>query len=995
MHCPQCGSPVAQGAKFCTNCGAKLPEYPPAANTPQSETNAQQPEQQTPAQTAPQPEQQPAAQAPAETAQPAQPTAQPAQPEQPAAPQAEAPQSAQPQAPQVSLPPTPNAAAQQQPTQQFTQPIPNAQFAQPTAQAPQQPVPPMQPAQQHAPSVKITPAHLSAFGVSLGIGMAAALVFALLSTVLAMTSFNTLLKQSVSEWSSMSSSDMASIYQPNFFQILVLMLVLGVSGRVSFTVSQGIHPAMNLMSFSLPLSLTGLALLVGAGFGAYMMARKSRTRFRWDGVISSLCVGVASGLVTLLLAALFQMTMGMDSTVFTMTGVTFRTFGMTFLLATVGALGGYFLADAAPDSSNVFVASWRWAHRARGFVRTAVESAAIFSLVFTVLGIITIIVLAVESEQPSTVLPLFTLLLPAIPLYVLVLASFGGIQATVPSSSLTQTWSLFNISTNVPQFNLTWVLWVFFVIAVLCMLYVAVREGARNYYDPHYAAWSYSWQAPVFWFAFWLICPYLIMSIIASTEDGQILIMPALWFSLVGAIWAFLTEVLARVLAPVIIQSMPGMWKCFVGGTVRPNPFANVAQATAQNAQNTVPAAAQTTASAAAQQAPHVQQNVTAPVATPVAAAPAVAQRVQPVAQPQQAPTAPMYQTAVPPTAAPAGAAPATTALTAKQKRAWLIAGIVAAVLVVLGIAYAVVNSTVFSANAVAKHYISAIENGDFDRANSIANPQLNADQSKLLSNAAAPDANGRITNAQIVQSQGNGNAKTLKVSYTLGGKQSSYDLKMIRKGAKGLIFSDWAIAEPMTTTVSVQYPEAVSSITINGVEVTEKNAKQSSDSSMTTFVVYPGTYKASAKQSKYYTVTNGTVIAGGASDASSDFSLEPTDDLLQEISDKVDAKLDECAKSKSSEPAGCPFSAQYVSSSDSRNFSWSVSEYPNVYVTSGSMQDGDFSVSGGTMKYTYEYKSYDNSWKPEDSTTSIYSAGGTFHIDGDKVTVTFNSDND
>ena len=101
-------------------------------------------------------------------------------------------------------------------------------------------------------------------------------------------------------------------------------------------------------------------------------------------------------------------------------------------------------------------------------------------------------------------------------------------------------------------------------------------------------------------------------------------------------------------------------------------------------------------------------------------------------------------------------------------------------------------------------------------------------------------------------------------------------------------------------------------------------------------------------------------------------------------------SKLDECAKSKDKRPANCPFSAySYFRGSDTRNYSWSITEYPEVSENYISLGNGTFSTYDGTAKYTYEFKTSDG-WKPESDSTSIASMQGEFTIDGDKITVEF-----
>ena len=74
--------------------------------------------------------------------------------------------------------------------------------------------------------------------------------------------------------------------------------------------------------------------LRGAAFGAYMLARKSALRFKWTGAISSAIVGVLSGLVVVILAAIFPAKIGGSYAYYSasasLSGASFRTFFMAF-----------------------------------------------------------------------------------------------------------------------------------------------------------------------------------------------------------------------------------------------------------------------------------------------------------------------------------------------------------------------------------------------------------------------------------------------------------------------------------------------------------------------------------------------------------------------------------------------------------------------------------------------------------------------------------------
>ena len=920
MHCPQCGADVPNGAQFCPSCGTPVSQQQAQATVPPPSPAPPAPAYPSASTPAPQPT----------TALP--PYAAPAAPAPGVAPAIPQPTSAMPAAPAApTVPPVPGAS--------------------PAA------APAPQPATPKAP-VQITPQQLGAFGTSVGIGIAATLVMSLLGMLIAWGS-----TQSAISTIGIDSDEM----ELNFFHRLGIFLANGVAGATAITVGDA-DSTLATGQISLPLSWIGYALLIGCAFGAFMMARKAAVRFRWVGVVSSFAVGAVSGLVVLLLAAIMRYNYAADDGFFTVSGATFRTFAMAFLLATAGALIGYFLADTTADESNVFTAAWTWAHRVRGFRRTIVESAACYIVVSTVIALIFLIVLTSrtgsDASTPS-VWAFLPLALPAVSAYSVVLGSFGALEMGLGSQTVSL--SVFG-SGSMPVYNESWMLWISFVLYLLCACYVALRAAARNAYDPYYADWKYSWQAPVFWLAFWLATPYLFMAFQSSAASVSTRIVPALWFCLIAALWSFIIEALGRLLGPTVIQSLPGIWPILVGGTVRPG------LRTTRHDPNEVV----------------VTESVT--MTTPNGTATGYATEAFAVPQPGM-PAGPQTPGIAPAVAAPAVAV-AKHPMSKKTKMWLIIGGVAVGLVIVLSIVFSVLNSTTYSASATAKRYIAAIESGDFDGANGIAKPQVKHDQMALMSNKAAPK-DGRISNAQVIKEKANGNAKTVTISYTIDGKETTRDLKMIKRGSKALVFTEWGVAEPMTTTITVAKPKSVTALAVNGVEVNEKNTKSSTDNTWS-FTVYPGTYTVSAGKSKYLTSKNAEIIANGEDSASSQsatLTVEATDALTDAIQQKVNAKLDECAKSTDFSPKGCPFSVYtYGDKKNFRNFTWSISDYPEVDVDT---DYGTFETEyGEEVKYTYEEKNSDG-WEPEDGETTMSSMSGTFNVDGDKVTIELNESDD
>ena len=350
---------------------------------------------------------------------------------------------------------------------------------------------------------------LQTAAISLAFGLIGAMALALIGSIFFLSAG--------SSWASklsmvpglshmMSDASGSGTVTPNFFQFLILVMVLGVSGQLSPNITGG---NLSMSSFGvsghlwMPVGLSGVALVLGTAFGAYWFARKFAIRFKWTGIISSVIVGVVMGFVYLILAAIFPLTLGAGSmggmggiqAKAILTGVSARTYFMTLLLAAIGAFFGYLLAQYASDSNNVFTAAWKWAHRTRGFVRTLLDAAFIYAVVFTVIGFICLIMLS-SNLHNGQMFMLFPILLPYLSFLTFALGSFGAFGIDVPG--YVANLSLFGISNQYGgSISAPWQLWLVFVVFLITTFYIALRAAARNIYDPAYAGWQHSWKSPV------------------------------------------------------------------------------------------------------------------------------------------------------------------------------------------------------------------------------------------------------------------------------------------------------------------------------------------------------------------------------------------------------------------------------------------------------------------------------------------------------------------
>jgi hypothetical protein len=421
--------------------------------------------------------------------------------------------------------------------------------------------------------------NLQTIGVSAGIGLLAAIVISIFPAI----AFGSLGIKSLFNYNGytlgsllggLTSFVRGNIIMPgngmNFFHYLLLALAMGLSGGLhSSTVgtsSSNNIDATNLVSY--PLGLTGVALFIGAAFGAFMLARKHSTHFKYTGLISGLITGLLPATAITLLCAIAAAPVASDNTITAhLTGATLRTFAMAYLLTTLGSLAGYALAQYASDSKTVFGAAWQWAHRTRGFVRTAVDTLFFQIILLFIAGLVALFAVTFASGQGLVLMTFPTTLLYTGGI-LFTWATFGSISQTY-SGQLPSNGNLFNNSIGDP----IWPIWVMFALFLILTLLTALRASARNLYDRAYMGWQHCWKAPVFMMVFWLIADLLLgtngykYTITSSTTLG-----PAMWCFLIMGIWAALVEVISLTFGPTLMVSMPFLWPILVGGTVRATP---------------------------------------------------------------------------------------------------------------------------------------------------------------------------------------------------------------------------------------------------------------------------------------------------------------------------------------------------------------------------------------------------------------------------------------
>ncbi|KFI49082.1 zinc-ribbon domain [Bifidobacterium boum] len=1008
MYCPQCGNVVAEGAKFCNQCGKPLAHHQEHAVQPtmtQSVSGADTPHQPVPAPAVPQ------APAPTPTSSVAMSDVMPNQATPATAPAIPQPIMGMPPLPQPHHPtpvatqplhsPAPAMPASSQPTVELPTPgiaNPMQQFNASGSSTPTMPQPPSaQPVVPQAPpqyiQQPVQPIDMENLarsgGAGLGIGVGAAFVTSVITAILALAVSSSVLDQITDTFNAFGSLSPDNLFgntrDMNILQSIIFFMVQGVAGGFSITYQgDGFFSSSSTGSAWLGAGLSGFALLLGTAFGVYLLGRKNTIHLRWMGVASSAVVGVAAGIVYEILGLIGRIQI---STI-TVSGTSVRTFFMAFLFAGGGALIGYALAQITPDASNVFTALHLWFHRARGFVRTVIETLLVFGILAFVIALVLYAYVAIRSGEAVSIL-LFPAILPMIAGFLFSFGSLGAIavygEAAGASVGLLGSSGEFaSVSGGLGWF------WLYVLVVVVATLYLGLREAARNMYDPAYAGWQHAWKAPLTAGLFWLVYAFAALSVGGTAQGHSVFAMPAMWSCLIVALWSFLVEVVALTFGQSVIVSVPKLWKFVVGGTVQPTPKEVLEYNRAMNQRSSNPSMPAAAVSGGA--SPSVPSSVAsiAPNGNGQNGNAANGSQVFQAAVPMAAPANP--------TAPGVPGAAAAQPMSPNAKKAMVIAGIAVGALVVVAVAIGVLSSTVFNPKNAANAYLSQLSSGDYDAASKTVDPGIDTNRRALLTSAVSANGKNALSSPKIDSVSANGSEAVAQIEYSVHGTTTKDTLTLRKDGNTMLFFPKWVVSKPLLSTIVVEDSGAADTVLVNNVKVSKRNADPNSSSGALMFTVYPGTYTVSLPKSEYLTASAVTkYVTGGSSKSAVEAQLDvkATDKLVSAINDAIKTKMGKCGKVNDASSKACVLNEHIYNTDSKRNMSWTVTKFPTV-----SKQDIGITASGisfrtdygdGKATLTYEEQDWfdENTWTPQTQDYS-FSLSGTVTVDDGKPEVSF-----
>ncbi|MFC0265995.1 hypothetical protein [Alloscardovia macacae] len=397
--------------------------------------------------------------------------------------------------------------------------------------------------------------NLRSAGMSAGIGIGAALAVTLITVIVLMSQVATLSQSSNPVNRLVNASGISSVFsyasgmssQTVFLVVFGFIFTAGISGSYAASAGGSVF-GQNLgmqVNILFPLSLVGIALVVGCAYGAYKYARKNVETMKWGRLLNIGLSALISGVVYVLITVCTGTSVSAYSASVTLSGATFRTFMMAVFTAALGASLGHLLAimyssEKKPDLTGVTAKLGG----SLSFVRTVLEFALAAGAYALLLSGVGIIVMATQIGLGVSFVA-FLLVWPVLASAVFALSTGGSLTAS----------GLGVASGNLTAFNGPWWMWLMVLGMVILTLALAYRLALRHTLNEEERAWSQVWKAPVAGGIIWIIVLALYMHIeVTIPMMSGVSAGVELWHVLLVMLWIFAIEVLARVVIPAVVD---------------------------------------------------------------------------------------------------------------------------------------------------------------------------------------------------------------------------------------------------------------------------------------------------------------------------------------------------------------------------------------------------------------------------------------------------------
>lgn len=302
------------------------------------------------------------------------------------------------------------------------------------------------------------------------------------------------------------------------------------------------------------------------------------------------------------------------------------------------------------------------------------------------------------------------------------------------------------------------------------------------------------------------------------------------------------------------------------------------------------------------------------------------------------------------------GATAATTAQRATRRRrlGWISAGAAGVTLIAGAVTVAVLNSTVFTPEAVVERYLDAVREGDGATAFGLAQahfaaaeqPGQNPDglSTALLDGEALASTLAGVEELEVdevgpEESELDADA-VVRVSFTVDGAQHDTEFGVDREGRDWGVFSHWrmqpvdlqeVVLEPSGLPDNAAADAPVADVNEVPVPLTGRDAESQSRFA----VLPPAVVTAQYDGSFVASVSPGRAVIGTAGDDHHrlELALGATEALTEEIQRQISEHLTFCTDQKVLQPAGCPMRYWTTNRVTPDSIEWTIPETPEIFL--------------------------------------------------------------
>ncbi|MFK4788522.1 hypothetical protein [Microbacterium sp. ZW T5_56] len=274
--------------------------------------------------------------------------------------------------------------------------------------------------------------------------------------------------------------------------------------------------------------------------------------------------------------------------------------------------------------------------------------------------------------------------------------------------------------------------------------------------------------------------------------------------------------------------------------------------------------------------------------------------------------------------------------------------------------------------------YLSAIANGDADRATALLDPGLRNDARGLLTNVAfAGDSMRIVVNDVTVQDRSDSGASVV-ANYSLDGESFTHSFRVAPGPKEFLVLDTWKLdGSPLLAPVRFSMDESIAQIRVGDVSIDPH--QKASDATGVAFYAYPGVYALTYEDDSPYFATEGDAelrVTDSGGEASA--GVSETSAVRDKVLEVVQAAATACVTVPTNMNDECPYALRQTDLS-----ALSLTEMATGFEDIG---DGRFQ----TEQFTISTTGKGTTWNPDPTPrTSTFAFTGQYAIVDGELEIT------